>query len=372
MIQDNKKRVVVAMSGGVDSSVAALLLKEKGYEVIGVYMRNWSKSQEENDYCPWADDQRDVRKVCDKLKIPCYTFNFEKEYENKVLEYFFHEYKAGRTPNPDVMCNKEIKFDVFAKKARELGADYIATGHYARVVRDSQGVHLLKGFDKDKDQSYFLWLLGQENLQNVLFPIGDLTKKQVREIARAYDLSTADKKDSQGICFVGPIKVREFLKTRIDMKPGEAVLLNGEKVAEHEGIWFYTIGQKLGANSVKWPSANVPALFVKDKVLESNKLIVGTEDELYEESLICDNMHWVIKEPLLPMDGKVSIRYRHVPQEARIEKMDNGRQLKIIFKSPQRAIAPGQSAVIYVGDEIIGGGIIVKMEDYGIAVKKQS
>lgn len=358
--QVNKKRVVVAMSGGVDSSVAAVILIEQGFEVIGVFMRNWANPIDEKGSCPWVQDQKDVRKVCDKLGIPCYTFNFEKEYADRVVEYFFKEYKEGRTPNPDVMCNKEIKFDAFRKKALDLGAEAIATGHYARIVRDDQGqAHLLKGVDETKDQSYFLWMLGQEELGNTLFPVGNLRKSKVREMAKKYELSTATKKDSQGICFIGPIKVREFLKSRIDLCPGPVQLGNGKIIAEHEGIWFYTIGQRLGVDKIDWPKTDVPVLYVREKILETNTLIVSEENELYGSALICDNIHWTDKPPKLPMKIQAAIRYRHKAEDAIVTK--DGEALKVEFIIPQRAITPGQSVVFYNGEELIGGGIISKL-----------
>lgn len=354
-----KKRVVVAMSGGVDSSVAALLLAKKNYEVIGVFMKNWNQPIDVKGSCPWVEDQKDVRKVCNRINIPFYTFNFEKEYEQRVVKYFFDEYEKGRTPNPDVLCNKEIKFDIFRRKSEDLGADFIATGHYVRTRKDSIGlVHLLKGKDSNKDQSYFLWMLGQEELKNVLFPVGELEKSEVRELAKINSLSTWHKKDSQGICFIGPVKVRQFLKSRLKPRRGNAITKDGRVVAEHEGIWFYTIGQRLGSSSVKWPTADVPTLYVLEKDLKQNILIVGTEGELYGQELFCDNVNWVTEEPIFPLSAEVSIRYRHKPEKAIITRFNN--KLHIKFDKPQRAISIGQSAVIYSGEELLGGGIISK------------
>jgi tRNA-specific 2-thiouridylase len=351
-----KRRVVVAMSGGVDSSVSAAILKEQGYDVIGVFMKNWSQPVGRDGFCPWVIDQKDVIKVCDQLAIPCYTFNFEKEYEDRVVEYFFKEYAAGRTPNPDVMCNKEVKFDVFRKKAKALGAEMIATGHYARLKNGSKGYsHLYKGIDQEKDQSYFLWMLGQEELGDTLFPVGDLTKKEVRELAKKFGLATAAKKDSQGICFIGPIRVREFLKTRLTPKNGK-VIYDGKVIGEHEGVWFYTIGQRLGIDKIDWPNTDVPVLYVKEKNLKDNVLIVGLESELYGSSLICDNINWIGEIPELPIDLEVTIRYRHKSVPAKLMKAESG--IKVVFKEPQRAITPGQSIVFYQNDELIGGGII--------------
>ncbi|MDO8513694.1 MAG: tRNA 2-thiouridine(34) synthase MnmA [bacterium] len=351
------KTVVVAMSGGVDSSVAAALLKEAGYNVIGVFMRNWGQAV--NGICPWAEDQKDMRKVCDKLNIPSYTFNFEKEYYEKVVEYFFEEYASGRTPNPDVMCNKEIKFDVFRRKAKELGGDYIATGHYARVIKDESSglVHLYKGLDGEKDQSYFLWLLGQEELSDILFPVGEMTKQEVRKLAKKFGLPTAGKKDSQGICFIGLIKVRKFLKTRIDAKPGPVALEDGSVIAQHEGVYFYTIGQRLGVDRINWPDGDIPVLYVKDKILKTNTLVVSGDSSLYACSLICDNIHWIAEKPKLPCNFEVAIRYGHKPRKALLASCGNGK-IKVSFQEPQRAITPGQSAVFYNQDKLIGGGII--------------
>ncbi len=359
MKKNNKIKVAVAMSGGVDSSAAAALLVNQGYDVVGMFMKNWTQPiAGAKGTCPWIEDQKDVRRVCARLGIPSLTVDFEKEYTDRVVEYFFKEYEEGRTPNPDVMCNKEVKFDVFRKRARELGARYMATGHYARIERDGEGVtHLLKGVDDSKDQSYFLCKLGQEELQDTLFPIGHLEKKEVRELARKYGLATANKKDSQGICFIGPVKVREFLKTRLLIDDGPVKLDNGGIVAKHEGVWFYTIGQRLGASEVKWPTQDVPTLYVKGKDVKTNTLIVGLEDELYASGLICDNVNWVVKKPKLPSSYDVIIRYRSKPVKAVIEEL--GDKLKIVFDEKQRAVAPGQAVVIYEGEELIGSGVIV-------------
>lgn len=358
----HKKRVVVAMSGGVDSSVTAALLKQEGYDVIGLFMKNWSQPLDKKGPCPWVEDQKDVRRVCARLEIPCYTINFEKEYGARVVEYFFREYRAGRTPNPDVLCNKEIKFDLFRKAAKKLGADYMATGHYARLEIGKDGkVHLLKGVDKNKDQSYFLWMLGQEELQDTLLPIGDYTKPEIREMAKKWRLPTADKKDSQGICFIGPIEVREFLQTRISPKVGPVVINGGQIIGEHEGVQYYTIGQRLGLSRINWPTQDIPTLYVKSKDLKTNTLVAGEEQELYAKGLICDNMNWVVESPKDGSWVEVSVRYRQAPVAAKLEKQTDGRW-RIVFREPQRAITPGQSVVIYKDEELIGGGVIINSQ----------
>ncbi len=351
---NTKKTVFVAMSGGVDSSVSAALLKEQGYDLVGVYMKNWSGEDYGIQFeCPWEEEQKMVENVCKKLDIPFRTFNFEKEYRAKVVEYFFREYEAGRTPNPDVMCNKEIKFGIYLNKAKELGADLIATGHYARVEEKDGKFHLLKGKDQNKDQTYFLNEVTQEQLSKTLFPIGHLEKPEVRELAKKFGLPNAEKKDSQGICFIGDIDVREFLRTRLKKKKGEIIDIDSKKaVGEHEGAAFYTIGQREGLNI----GGAAEPYFVAGKDIEKNEVYVAMGKQnpaLFKQKIVISNLNW-INEPTEEVE--VSIRYRQKPVPAKIKLHKD--KATIEFYAPVRAITEGQSAVVYSGDECFGGGII--------------
>ena len=350
------------MSGGVDSSVAAALLQERGFDVRGVYMKNWTDPEWP---CPWQEERRDAMAVAAKLGIPFDTWDFSKEYYAAVTEYMIREYKDGRTPNPDVMCNREIKFGVFLNRAVAEGADYIATGHYVRIQNQELGIKLLAAKDENKDQSYFLWTLQQNELKRCLFPIGEYTKPEVRELARKFELPTAEKKDSQGICFVGEIPVREFLKTKIPERAGEIVTTDGRVIGSHSGVSYFTIGQRHGIGA---PGGEKP-LYVVKKDQETNRLIVGSEDskELFAKEFFVKDISWVLgEEPHLPADILIRTRYRAPIQHARIEKLEN--KYHIICEHPERAVTPGQSVVFYIPEiqkkpmdsiEMIGGGIIV-------------
>ena len=315
------KKVIVGMSGGVDSSVSAALLLEQGYEVMGVFMKNWSddfalKSNE----CPWEQDQSDARAVAQKLGIPIYTLNFEKEYKEHVIDYFFKEYEKGRTPNPDIMCNSEIKFKVFFEKALELGADFIATGHYARVDHSDNGSTLLKGIDENKDQSYFLYAISQSALEKTLFPIGDMEKSQVRAKAKELGLKTHNKKDSQGICFVGEVDLREFLSQYIkDVKAGDIVDSDtGEVVGQHEGLAWYTIGQRKGMGV---GGTGLP-LYVSGKDMKKNILYVvkgNYNPKLLQKELDVTELHWINQAPVDGKKLKAKIRYRQTDQNCEIK-----------------------------------------------------
>ncbi|SDI76685.1 tRNA 2-thiouridine(34) synthase MnmA [Alteribacillus bidgolensis] len=350
-------RVIVGMSGGVDSSVTAALLKDEGYEVIGIFMKNWDDT-DENGVCTATEDYDDVIKVCNQLGIPYYAVNFEQKYWDHVFTYFLDEYKAGRTPNPDVMCNKEIKFKAFLDHAMSLGADYLATGHYARVQREEDGtVSMLRGIDNNKDQTYFLNQLNQNQLQKVMFPLGHLTKKEVRTIAEEKGLATAGKKDSTGICFIGERNFKDFLKSYLPAQPGSMVTPDGEVKGSHDGLMYYTLGQRqglgIGGSGEPW--------FVIDKNLEDNTLIVGQgfhHPGLYSEGLYASDMNWINgKERKEPFSCTAKFRYRQSDQEVVVYPSENGIR-KIMFKTSQRAITPGQSVVLYDGDICLGGGTI--------------
>ncbi|HNV97378.1 MAG TPA: tRNA 2-thiouridine(34) synthase MnmA [bacterium] len=354
-MRNRKIKVALGLSGGVDSSVAAFLLKEQGYDVIGYYMKNWSQDIGKFK-CPWKEDHEYALRTADHLKIPIYTLNFEKEYKEKVVDYLFDGYKKGITPNPDIMCNKEIKFKLFLEKALKIGADFIATGHYARIEKDKNNIyHLLKGKDLNKDQSYFLYTLNQKQLSKSLFPVGEYDKPEIRRIAKKAKLPTAEKADSQGICFIGEVNISEFLKTQIKPKKGDIITTDGKKIGEHEGVYYYTIGQRKGIGI----GGGVP-YFVISKNIEKNQLIVARgswSEELFYESCEVVNILWTNNEPKFPLKCAVKTRYRQLDQECEIYKEKN--KIKVIFKNKQRAITSGQSAVFYKKDECLGGGIII-------------
>ncbi len=351
-----KLRIAVGLSGGVDSSVAALLLKEAGHDVTGVFMKNWTKSSV-SPHCSEEADRKDALRVATKLRIPFLVWDFEAEYRAKVMEVFFQEYAAGRTPNPDVLCNREIKFGLFLQRAIAEGFDKIATGHYARVSEDPTGCfHLLTGRDANKDQSYFLVTLGQAELSKSLFPVGHLEKPEVRRLAAEAGLPTAAKPDSQGICFVGPVNVQEVLRTRLHDEPGEVVTGDGQVVGRHRGLAFSTIGQRHGLSI---GGSGLP-YYVARKDRATNRIIVahGNRDPLlFQSELFASSVSWTGSAPVKPFEALVRIRYRQPLQVARVEPVSAGK-LHILFSSPQRAVTPGQYAAIYQGDELIGGGII--------------
>ena len=352
------KKVVVGMSGGVDSSVAALLLKKQGYDVIGIFMKNWDE-KDELGVCTAEEDYADVRRVCDQIGIPYYTVNFEKEYWDRVFTYFLDEYRKGRTPNPDVMCNKEIKFKAFLDYALKIGADYLATGHYAQVDHCNGEFRLLKGADPGKDQSYFLCTLGQSQLSKSLFPLGRMYKKEVREIARKAGLHTAEKKDSTGICFIGERNFKEFLKSYLPAQPGEIRSISGEALGKHEGLMFYTYGQRKGLG-IGGTHGGKP-WFVVDKDIRNNILYVAQGEDnpaLYSYGLEACDIRWVSgKPPGESFDCAAKFRYRQQDQEVSVRLIGHNR-CRVIFKKPQRSITPGQFAVFYHGEICLGGGVI--------------
>ncbi len=353
------KKVVIGMSGGVDSSVAAIILKKQGYDVIGLFMRNWDSTINNdylgnpnlaNDICPQEEDYNDAKAVCDKIGIPLYRVDFVKEYWDYVFTYFLDELKKGRTPNPDIMCNKYIKFDYFIKKAKELGADYIATGHYARI-KDG---YLLRGVDDNKDQTYFLSQLSHEQLENVLFPVGDLVKSEVRKIAEEYDLITAKKKDSTGICFIGERNFKQFLKNYLPNQPGDVIDIDtGKKVGEHIGLMYYTIGQRKGLDIGGFKDK----MFVVGKDLNKNVLYISFGEDtkyLVSNSCIIDTVNFNCSDR--PTSCTAKFRYRQKDYPVTLEYLDNGEI--IVNYDNVKSVTPGQACVFYDGEKCLGGGII--------------
>lgn len=360
----SKVRVVVGMSGGVDSSVTALLLKRQGFDVIGVFMKNWDDT-DEFGVCTAEEDAEDVRRVCDQIGIPYYTVNFEEEYRDKVFEYFLEEYRRGRTPNPDVMCNREIKFGEFLQKALDLGADVIATGHYARVSLVDGKYELQRGVDTNKDQSYFLHALNQSQLARAMFPIGHLNKPDVRKIADEAGLATAKKKDSTGVCFIGERNFKEFLSQYLPAKPGNMVdLVSGDIKGRHDGLMYYTLGQRQGLGI--GGSGNGEPWFVADKDLESNTLYVvqgDTHSSLYSVALTATDINWISPEALAESESircTAKFRYRQPDQGVTLTAQDGG-VFQVVFDTPQKAITPGQAVVFYDDEVCLGGGTIDKV-----------
>lgn len=363
--EPSKTRVVVGMSGGVDSSVAALLLKEQGYDVIGIFMKNWDDT-DEFGVCTATEDYEDVISVCNDIGIPYYAVNFEKQYWDKVFTYFLEEYKAGRTPNPDVMCNKEIKFKAFLEHAVSLGADYLATGHYAQVVKVDGGVSMLRGKDDNKDQSYFLNQLTQEMLEKVMFPIGHLDKDIVREKALEAGLSTAKKKDSTGICFIGERNFKDFLGEYLPAQPGAMKTMKGEPIGKHDGLMYYTLGQRhglgIGGAGDPW--------FVVGKDLKKNVLLVEQgfhHDALYSDSLTATDLSFTTARKLpTKLSCTAKFRYRQPDTNVTVELAEDGAKAIVKFENPVRAITPGQAVVFYDGEECLGGGTIDTVIKNGI------
>lgn len=360
------KKVVLGMSGGVDSSVAAILLKEQGYEVIGVFMKNWEE-KDDNGVCLSEEDYKDVIAVAEQLEIPYYSVNFVKEYWDKVFTYFLNEYKRGRTPNPDVMCNKEIKFRAFLDYAMKIGADYVATGHYARIIHEEKDGNIksmmLRGVDDNKDQTYFLCQLNQEQLEKVLFPLGSYTKPQIREIAEKYNLKTAKKKDSTGICFIGERNFNEFLSKYLPAKKGNIVNTEGKILGRHNGLMYYTIGQRKGIGIGNTKEGTGEPWFVVDKNLEKNELVVtqGDNSVLYSTGLIATDFNFINKDEItFPLNCTVKYRYRQDDSKAVINKL-NENEYEVIFDKPQKAVTLGQIVVAYNGEKCLGGGVIDKI-----------
>lgn len=348
-------KVVVGISGGVDSSVAALLLKEEGYDVVGIFMKNWDET-DENGVCTAEEDYEDAVKVANQIGIPYYAINFEKEYYDRVFTYFLDEYKKGRTPNPDIMCNKEIKFKAFLAYAKKLGADYIATGHYARVDRSTDETIMLRGLDNNKDQTYFLSQLSQDQIKDVLFPVGNLQKSEVRDIAHKYKLATADKKDSTGICFIGERNFNEFLSNYLPAKPGNIVDTKGDILGKHDGLMYHTIGQRRGLGI----GGDGEAWFVCGKDLDKNELIVcqGANNPLLFSNRLLASEFSTFSKKKLPEEFTCTAKFRY-------RQKDINARVKILSKNhvevtydPTKAVTPGQAAVFYQGEICLGSAII--------------
>lgn len=349
--------VAVGMSGGVDSSVSAYLLKQLGYNVIGIFMHNWEESF--GDFCTAESDYEDVKRVCGKLDIPYYTVNFSKEYYERVFKLFLDEYSKGRTPNPDVLCNREIKFGPFLDYALKTGADYIATGHYCKVEKSGNLTYLLKAADKNKDQTYFLNQLSQKQLSKVIFPLADILKPKVREIATELMLSTATKKDSTGICFIGERRFKDFLLNFLPAKQGDIINTNGEKIGKHSGVMYYTLGQRKGLGIGGIDKQSFGRWFVVDKDVQKNILYVeqGNEDNLYSKALVCNHINWIPKPPeKSEFICNAKFRYRQTDQKVSVK---IGKDKTVVeFFEKQRAVTCGQYAVFYDGEYCLGGGCI--------------
>ncbi|QIL84651.1 tRNA 2-thiouridine(34) synthase MnmA [Vibrio sp. HDW18] len=360
---NSQKKVIVGMSGGVDSSVSAYLLKQQGYQVEGLFMKNWEEDDNE-EYCTAAEDLADAQAVCDKLNIPLHTINFAAEYWDNVFEYFLAEYKAGRTPNPDILCNKEIKFKAFLEFADEvLDADYIAMGHYVRRTFPSAGEkpQMLRGLDSNKDQSYFLYTLSHEQVARSLFPVGDLEKPEVRRIAEEQGLITAKKKDSTGICFIGERKFTDFLARYLPAQPGKIETPEGKVIGEHQGLMYHTLGQRKGLHIGGMKECSEQPWYVAEKDLKRNVLIAvqGADHPLLQsQGLIASQLHWVNRMPITePLRCSIKTRYRQTDIACTIIPLSDD-QIKVMFDQPQVAVTPGQSAVFYQDDVCLGGGII--------------
>jgi len=353
-------RIVVGLSGGVDSAVTAWLLKQQGHDVVGVFMKNWEADDLEEN-CPIAQDYQDVLSVAETLGIEVELVNFSREYQDRVFAYFLAEYRAGRTPNPDVLCNSEIKFKAFLEHALKLKADYIATGHYARLAGGAGQRQLLKAVDRNKDQSYFLYRLSQQQIARAMFPLGEMTKPEVRELARQSHLAVAEKKDSTGICFIGERPFREFLQRYLPTQPGDMVTPEGKVVGRHVGLMFYTLGQRkgLGIGGLRDAEPDTP-WFVAGKDLAGNRLIVVQGHDhplLLSDTLQAKDLNWIGPAPLAAGRYGAKTRYRQEDAGCVVEAID-GETMRLRFETPQWAVTPGQSVVLYDGDVCLGGGVI--------------
>ncbi|MCP5131782.1 MAG: tRNA 2-thiouridine(34) synthase MnmA [Pseudomonadales bacterium] len=359
MSLNSTRKVIVGMSGGVDSSVSALLLQQQGYQVEGLFMKNWEED-DGTEYCTAKEDFADAQAVADKLGITLHGANFAAEYWDNVFEHFLEEYRAGRTPNPDILCNREIKFRAFLDYALTLGADAIATGHYARRGEaDGRGT-LLKGLDNNKDQSYFLHAVGHRELEQTLFPIGEMAKPEVRKLAEQHGLATAKKKDSTGICFIGERRFKDFLQQYLPAQPGEIYSLEGQCLGRHQGLMYHTIGQRQGLGIGGLADHDEAPWYVVDKDLQRNILLVAQGNDhpaLFKSSLYTREILWIAgREPELPMTCKAKVRYRQPDQACTVRR--DGEAYRVDFEQRQRAVTPGQSVVFYQGELCLGGGVI--------------
>jgi len=352
-------KVIVGMSGGVDSSVSALLLQEQGYRVEGLFMKNWEED-DGTQYCTAKEDFADARAVADRLGITLHGANFAAEYWDNVFEHFLAEYKAGRTPNPDILCNREIKFKAFLDYAMMLGADYIATGHYTRRGESQGKGTLLKGLDNNKDQSYFLHAVGHAELEKTLFPVGEIEKPEVRRLAQQHQLATAKKKDSTGICFIGERRFKDFLQQYLPAQPGAILSLDGEHLGQHHGLMYHTIGQRQGLGIGGLANHGDAPWYVVDKDLDNNVLLVAQGNNhpaLFKSSLQAGEIYWIAGEtPPLPLRCMAKVRYRQADQACTVKQQ--GGVYAVDFDEPQRAVTPGQSVVFYQGERCLGGGVI--------------
>jgi len=365
---NDQTKVIVGMSGGVDSSVSALLLLQQGYQVEGLFMKNWDED-DGTEYCTAKEDMADAQAVCDKLGIHLHTANFAAEYWDNVFEHFLEEYKAGRTPNPDILCNREIKFKAFLEYARMLGADLIATGHYVRRGERDGHTVLLKGLDPNKDQSYFLHQVGEDEIRQTLFPVGELEKPEVRRLAEEHDLITHDKKDSTGICFIGERRFSDFLKQYLPAQPGKIETPDGDVIGDHQGLMYYTIGQRQGLGIGGLKDYPEEPWFAAAKDLERNVLIAvqGQHPLLYADWLHAGDIFWISGEaPALPLRCTAKVRYRQSDQACTIEAAPEG-GYRVLFEQPQRAVTPGQSVVLYLDDLCLGGGVIESTSRHSVA-----
>ena len=360
MKQPSQSKVIVGMSGGVDSSVSALILMQQGYQVEGLFMKNWEED-DGTDYCTAMDDLADAQAVCDKLGIHLHKANFAAEYWDNVFEHFLNEYRNGRTPNPDILCNKEIKFKAFLDYALTLGADYIATGHYCRRIDKDGHSQLVKGIDNNKDQTYFLHAVGEEQIARTLFPVGDMEKPDVRKLAEQHDLITHNKKDSTGICFIGERRFRDFLKQYLPAQPGSIEKLDGEVIGQHAGLMYHTIGQRQGLGIGGLKNASEDPWYVVEKDLERNALLVAQGNMhpmLFSKSLTASDIDWIAGQPPeLPARLTAKVRYRQSDQLCTLDRNDQD-QYVVTFAEPQRAVTPGQSVVFYDDQVCLGGGVI--------------
>ncbi|HEB57247.1 MAG TPA: tRNA 2-thiouridine(34) synthase MnmA [Gammaproteobacteria bacterium] len=373
MTPAESKQIVVGMSGGVDSSVAALLLQQQNFAVRGVFMKNW-EGDDSDEHCNAEEDLNDARQVCDKLGIDLQGVNFSDQYWERVFEYFLTEYRAGRTPNPDILCNREIKFKAFLDYALSLGADAIATGHYARIDCLDGRYRLLRGRDHNKDQSYFLYTLGQAQLAKSLFPIGEMEKSHVRQLAEKHELVTYNKKDSTGICFIGERDFKAFLQRYIPAQAGEIITPEGEHIGKHDGLMYYTLGQRQGLGIGGISGHEGATWYVADKDMENNRLIVVDRHDhplLYRSELKASDLSWTAGvAPQMPCTCSAKTRYRQTDASCIISEIDET-ACKVVFEQPQWAVTPGQSIVFYRGEECLGGGIINSFQRQNNAQKNK-